>query len=241
MFREPGPHCRGLVGAVVVADEVHIQLGRYRLVDRGQELSELDGAVLAMQFADHRAVGDVERGEQTGDPVTGVVLGAPFGHAGHHRQDRLGPVEGLDLALLVDTEHDGPLGRVVVQADDVNDLFDEQRVRGQCERLGTVGLEAELPPDPSDRGLRQSRLLGHRCARPVGGVTRGLLQRRDHDVLDPVEADRRRAARALLVHQPVEPQRQEPPPPLTHRGHVDSEIPCDVGIRRTFGAGQDDP
>jgi len=37
------------VGAVVVADQVHVQLGRDLLVDLGQELLELDGAVPAVQ------------------------------------------------------------------------------------------------------------------------------------------------------------------------------------------------
>jgi len=38
------------VGAVVVADQVNVQLGWHRLVDRDEELLELGGAVLAVQF-----------------------------------------------------------------------------------------------------------------------------------------------------------------------------------------------
>jgi len=71
------------------------------LVDRGQELRELGGSMLAVQFADHGAVGDVERGEQAGDAVADVVMAASFGHARHHRQHWLGAVQRLDLALLV--------------------------------------------------------------------------------------------------------------------------------------------
>ena len=37
-------------------------------------------AVLAVQGGDHDGVGDVECGEQAGDPVAGVVVAAPFGH-----------------------------------------------------------------------------------------------------------------------------------------------------------------
>ena len=86
-------------------------------------------AAAAVQLADHGAVGDAEGGEQAGDAVAGVVMGAPLGHAGHHREHRLGPVQGLDLGLLVHAEHHGLLRRVVVEADDVDDLLDEQRVR----------------------------------------------------------------------------------------------------------------
>jgi hypothetical protein len=80
------------VGAVVIADQVDIQADRDVLVDLPQELEELLVAVAAVQFADDGAVGDVECGEQAGNAVTGVVMGAALRHAGHHRQDRLGPV-----------------------------------------------------------------------------------------------------------------------------------------------------
>jgi hypothetical protein len=111
MAGQPGADVWSLVGAVVVADQVHVQFGRHRLVDRDQELLELGGAVLAVQLADHDAVGDVERGEQTGDAVAGVVVGTPLGQARHHRQHGLGPVQGLDLGLFVHAQHDGPFGR----------------------------------------------------------------------------------------------------------------------------------
>src|ERR1019366_178910 len=91
-----------LAGGVVVADQVNVQLRRDRLVDLDEEFPELGGAVAAVQGADDGAVVDVERGEQAGDTVPVVVAGAPFGHPRHHRQYRPGPVQGLDLALLID-------------------------------------------------------------------------------------------------------------------------------------------
>jgi hypothetical protein len=54
--------------------------------------------------------------------VAGVVVGAALGHAGHHRENRLGPVGSLDLGLLVRAQHDGLLRRVVVQPHDIDDL-----------------------------------------------------------------------------------------------------------------------
>src|SRR5207247_8362787 len=96
VFGQPGFDRRGLEGAVVVADQVDVQIGGYGFVDCDQELLELGRPVLAVQLADDRTVGDVERGEQAGDPVTDVVVGAPFGHARHHRQHRLRAVQGLD-------------------------------------------------------------------------------------------------------------------------------------------------
>src|SRR5215471_17681362 len=76
---QPGLDLGRVVGGVVIADEVHVKLCGHGLVDGGQELAELDGAVPAVQLGDDRAVGDVERGEQAGDAVPQVVVGAPLG------------------------------------------------------------------------------------------------------------------------------------------------------------------
>ena len=74
-------------------------------------------AYVAGRWGD-QAVGDVERREQRGDPVAVIVVGAPLGHARHHRQDRLRALQGLDLRLLVDTQHDRRVRRVHVEPDE---------------------------------------------------------------------------------------------------------------------------
>jgi len=97
-------------------------------VDLGQELLELHGAVAAVQAGDHRPVGGVERREQARGAVPDVVVGPLLRHAGHHRERRLGPGQGLDLALFVDAVDDCCLGRVEVEPDNVVHLVHEQRV-----------------------------------------------------------------------------------------------------------------
>ena len=87
---------------------------------------------------------------------------APFGHARHHRQHRLGPVQRLDLAFFIDAEHHGLVRRVVVQADDVDDFVHEERVGGQLEGVLQVRLEVEFLPDPPDGRLAQPGPGGHR-------------------------------------------------------------------------------
>jgi hypothetical protein len=68
---EPVPDLRGLVGALVVADDVHVQAVRDVLVDLPQGFEELLVAVAPVQLADDSAVGDVEGGEQAGDALAG--------------------------------------------------------------------------------------------------------------------------------------------------------------------------
>ena len=97
--------------------------------------------------ADHLAGGDIESGKQRRRAVANVVVAAPLRLAGAHRKQRLGAIERLDLALLVDAQHHGMLGRAQVEPDDVAHLLDEQRVVGELEGLGAMRLQAEGPPD----------------------------------------------------------------------------------------------
>src|SRR6266542_6215901 len=85
------------------------------------------------------AVENVEGCEQGGCAVAFVVVGHRPGAARLHWQSRLGAVEGLDLALLVDRENDGMGGRVDVEADDVPELRGELRVVRQLERPDACG------------------------------------------------------------------------------------------------------
>ncbi|KOU63346.1 hypothetical protein ADK55_08410 [Streptomyces sp. WM4235] len=66
-----------------------------------------------------------------------MVVAAAFGNARHHQQDRLGPVQGLDLRLLVHAEEQSLLRRVQVEAEHVADLVDAQWIVDSlnvCER-----------------------------------------------------------------------------------------------------------
>src|ERR1022692_4802261 len=66
--------------------------------------------------ADDGAIEDVESCEQRGGAVTFVVVRHRSGTARLHRQPRLGAVERLDLAFLVDREDDRMGGRIDVEA-----------------------------------------------------------------------------------------------------------------------------
>ena len=87
--------------------------------------------------------------------MTEVVVGAPLGPARRHRSGWLGALQRLDLGLLVHAQHHRPLGRVVLQPNDIDDLLDNQWIGRQLEGVGQVRLEAEVPPDPPDRRLAQ--------------------------------------------------------------------------------------
>src|SRR5215210_7703626 len=98
------------MSGVVVHHEMNVEITRDSLLDLVEEAPELGRAMARIAAADDRSGRDVECREQRGRAVTGVVMRAPLDLAGPHRQDRLASVEGLDLALLVDAQHEARAG-----------------------------------------------------------------------------------------------------------------------------------
>ena len=90
-----------------------------------------------------------------------VIIRSTLGLSGTHGQDRLAPIEGLDLRFLIDAQNQRFVGRVEVQTHNVAHLVDEQWVTRDLESLATVGLECKSSPDPTDRGLTHPRGLRH--------------------------------------------------------------------------------
>jgi hypothetical protein len=71
-----------------------------------------------LHWGDHPASDNVERGEQGHGAVAEVIMRHPFGIAQAHRQYRLGTLQRLDLALLVDTQDQRFVRRIEVKPND---------------------------------------------------------------------------------------------------------------------------
>src|SRR5579859_1928705 len=150
MAQQPALDQRRLMRAVVVQDQVDLKVLWNLGIDAVQELAKLRRAVSAMQFPNDLAAGHVQCSEQRGGAVTLVVVRAPLGLARTQRQNRLGAIERLDLALLVSAQHQYPFRRVQIQADDVTHLLDQLRISRQLERLRSMWLQAKCFPDAVD-------------------------------------------------------------------------------------------
>ncbi|GLX42230.1 hypothetical protein Sros01_83020 [Streptomyces roseochromogenus] len=70
-----------------------LEIRRHLLVDLGQELLELGGPVPSVEEPMTLPV-DFAGGEERGGAGADVVMAAALWNAGHHRQDRLGAVQG---------------------------------------------------------------------------------------------------------------------------------------------------
>src|SRR5882757_7556759 len=92
---DPALYGRGLVGGIVVNDQMEIETGRGLMIDQPEKAQELSVSVAWHASPDDLAVQHVERCEQGRGAVALVVVGHRSGTALLHGQTRLGPVEGL--------------------------------------------------------------------------------------------------------------------------------------------------
>ena len=140
-------------------------------------------------------------------------------------------VERLDLALLVDAEHQRAVRRRQIEADDVAHLVHEVRIAGELEGLRAVRPQAEGAPDAPDRRVREAAFLGHRAQRPMGGVCRRRGERPLDNLGHPIVRERPRPSRPRLVRQAVDALLQKAAAPLADRMLVHA----DLGRHRLVG------
>jgi len=94
--------------------------------------------------------------------MTLVIVTHPGRLTGAHREHGLAAVQRLDLAFLVHAQHNRPVGRGHVKANDVTHFGDEIRIGGELEGLDPMRLQAEGAPDPL-HGLKPTGRLPWPC------------------------------------------------------------------------------
>ena len=151
--------------------------------------------------ADHGAVEHVQRGKQRGGAVALVIVGHGAEPALLQRQAGLGAVERLDLALLVERQHDRVGGRVDIEPDHVPELLDEPGVVRELELAHAMRLETMGAPDALDRADADPGLARHHGRGPVGRLEGRIGQRQRDDTCRHLRSERRNARRPRLVAQ----------------------------------------
>jgi len=183
------------VGPVVVHDQVQIQPGRRRPVELPEERPELPIPMPGRAGPNDGPVQHVQSGKEGRGAVPLAVVGHRAVAALLDRKARLGAVQGLDLALLVET-HDQPLiRRVEVQVDHAGEPLGEAFVPGDLEGPHPMRLEAMGLPDAGDRRVADAERVRHRSRAPVRGPFGSGLGGRPHDGLHRSGRDRGAAAR----------------------------------------------
>ena len=153
-------------------------------------------AVPAETLADDFAIQNIERGKQGRGAVAHIVMGPCAAAAGLERQTGLGAIECLNLALLIDTEHDRLVRRIEIDAHHVGELFDKAFVPRKLERPLLMRLEAVQVPDPLHRLETKAFGPGHRAATPLRLTWRRSMLRGLHHRGDLLPAQLRLASSA---------------------------------------------
>ena len=100
------------VRPVVVQDDVHRQGWINRAVHAVEETNKLLMPVPRLALANDGPIEHVERGKLGGCSVPLIIVGLSFRKAGPQGQNWLCAIQRLDLAFLINTEHQSLVRRV---------------------------------------------------------------------------------------------------------------------------------
>jgi hypothetical protein len=241
MAAQPGFHAGMFVSPIVVHDQMQIEAGRNLGVDCLEEPKKFLMPMAGHAVADDLAVEHAEGREQGGRAVPLVVVGLRPAAAPLQREAWLRAIEGLDLALLVDAQHQRLVRRIQIQSDDVGQLLEEVFVAAQLEGLDPMRLEVVTLPDSLDGGLAEPLGPRQRACAPVRrrggrGVQCGVNDRADLLHRHP----RRAAGPRRILFQPRDAQGQKPFAPQLHRRSGDLQGRGDVLAGDFVGGHRDD-
>ena len=110
MSRKPGADFFVFMSGIVIENGVNHLAGGDLSLNGVQEADELLMAVTLHILTDDRAVEHTQRGKQRRCAVALIIVGQRPASPLFERQARLGPVERLNLRLLVDAQHDRMAG-----------------------------------------------------------------------------------------------------------------------------------
>ena len=128
MFEKPRLNVGMFVRTVVVDDAVDVFILLGGVVNLPQKLEEFLMAVSGHAFPDHYALEHIECGEECCCSVALVVMRHGSRSSLLEGQGRLGAVERLDLAFLINAEEKRMLWWTQVQTDNILEFFNEALV-----------------------------------------------------------------------------------------------------------------
>ena len=198
---EPGADLWMLMDGVVIEDDMDGFFRRNLGVDHVQKADEFLVPVELHIASDHRPVEHIQSGEECRCAVAFVVVG----HGAHasflHRQARLGAIKCLDLAFLIDRQHDGVGWRIDIETNNITQFTDEVGIARELELSKAVRLQTMETPDAPDRAFTDTDRRRHHRGRPMGRLDGRLRQRQGDDALGNLGGQGRNTRRARFVTQ----------------------------------------
>jgi len=138
----PQPECytRMFVGFIIVHDQMQLQPRWSFAIYLLKKTNKLLVPMPQHTVTDHFPVEHVEGRKQRGRPVPFVIVclrpTAPL----LHRQSRLGSIQSLSLAFLIDTQNQDLIRRVQIKTHHILQFLNKMLVSADLERLDQMGL-----------------------------------------------------------------------------------------------------
>jgi hypothetical protein len=237
MSGQEGADPLGFVRREVVDNEVDVTFWRgvrYEIFEEGDKLGAgMPAGSLAMYLARGGFQGGVERKGSMAIILEAVALGA----SGRERQHRIESVEGLNGALLIDTENHGVSGWFEIETDDIGRLGLEVGIVADQIPAQPMWLQTGFGPDAHHARLVDAQLQRQFATAPMRGTVRGLAMQ---GPINDAGFDQRRvlggsatgmpaeeAAQALL-HETISPQADR----------VDADLQPPTQCADAFSSGQ---
>src|SRR5580658_100274 len=220
MLLQPSLHMRLFVRAVVVHDQMELECGGKFPIKAAQESQPLLMSVPSVTFTDDLAVQEVERCKERRGAVALVIVRHRAAATFLQRQARLSAIQGLNLALLVQAQHQSFLRWIQIQPDNVGQFLQKFRIPRELKSTTQMRLEIVQLPQPIYRIFAHPLRLCHRPATPMRHARGLALQRSLNDALprgsivsgfsSSTRGDLPNLANAPLVH-PLAPQLHRDP------------------------------
>lgn len=229
------------VRAVIVHDQMQLKRAEKLVVELFEKFQKLLVPMPRVALTDHFALGHFQCGKQRGRAVAFIVVGHRSTSAFLQRQARLSAIQGLYLALFINTQHQGFARRVEIESNDISELFQKMSIPGEFEVLGPMRLDLMALPDPIHRRLAHARPLGHRTTTPMRGTLRTTLQTRIDDGGDFVRRVLRLSPTALgNLPQAIGPFLTEASAPERDGFEIHLQLLGDFLVLATVRGGQND-
>src|SRR5215207_3565311 len=166
------------VGPIIIQYQMEFQLFGKLVIQAPQKFQELLVTMPRKALANDFALQDLQGREERRRPVPDIIMSECAAAALLERQTRLSAVQGLDLALFVDTQDQTLLGRIEVEPNHVRQLFQKLEIPGKFETPRLMGLKIVVLPQAVD-GAPANLLSSRHCATTPMSQTFWLgLQRR---------------------------------------------------------------
>lgn len=237
--REPAFDLVMFVGAVIVDDEMDIEIGRDIVLDVPEELEKFLMAMMPFALAQDLARYDVQGSEKSGGAVSEVVVRDAFDISKPDRQDWLSSFQGLDLAFLIDAEDQGLIRWVEVQAGDIPNLFHKERIGREGEMFLSMRLQAKGLPETMNGRFGDFCFLGQRSTAPVGPVSRFAFEGRPDQLGNPLVFNGARTSRFGFVIKTHDSLVQEAFAPDADHGSGEAHFLGDVCSAESISGHED--